>query len=77
METRPTDYHGIALWHQLTGSYPYYVRDLQQQAAADNAPLDALYRSMLGKHRWVCVSDLDAQHPFHRVYEREVLVKEN
>jgi hypothetical protein len=41
----PKEYKHIAAWGQMMGSYPYYIKDQQEDAAQNNAPLDAIYRS--------------------------------
>ena len=54
---KPQDYKYIAGWHYLTGSEPYYVNNLQAQAARENAPADACYRDH-DSREWVCAKDV-------------------
>ena len=64
---KPSDYKALALWHFDSGSYNNYVGMLQEKAAAENAPLDALYYgSRIG--RWICMGDLSIGHPFRARY---------
>ena len=64
---KPSDYKAIALWGKETGSYDYYIKDEQDRAASDNAPLDATYKR---DGTWRCVSDLAPEHPFRLAYEK-------
>ena len=63
---KPSEYIATAKWHSSTGSFAYYVKAMQEKAARDNAPLDALY---LKDGVWVCVSDLRPGHHFREWYE--------
>ena len=38
------EYHHIAAWGRVMGSFPYYIRDEQERAAEANAPLNAIHR---------------------------------
>lgn len=49
---KPEEYLHIKVWHASTGSYQYYWKNLQERAAADNAPLDACYHD---GRRWVTI----------------------
>jgi hypothetical protein len=42
---RPSDYRAIEAWGRLLRSYDYYIQMQQSQAHADEAPLDAIYKS--------------------------------
>lgn len=44
MKNKPTDYVWIERWGRLLGSFRYYVLAQQRLAAADNAPLTAIYK---------------------------------
>jgi len=54
-------YAYIEAWHRLTGSYDYYIRDLQDRAATERAPDDAIYYSIDDKC-WRRVADLAPEH---------------
>jgi hypothetical protein len=45
---KPSDYKAIAFWGKELGSFSSYVKSQQQEAAADNAPLNAIYKSADG-----------------------------
>lgn len=62
-----TEYEGIRLWHKSTGSYDYYIEALQEQAANDNAPLDALYYDP-DNEVWIRASDLKTDHWFNKEF---------
>jgi hypothetical protein len=59
---KASDYKLIDLWHKLSGSYPYYRAGLQERAARENAPADALYKAHEGN--WVTLRDLSPDHQF-------------
>ena len=40
---KPSEYKWIAVWGWFMGSEQYYIKAEQERAAADNAPLDAIY----------------------------------
>lgn len=40
----PADYRHIKAWGWMMGSRAYYIEAEQQQAHADGAPLDAIYK---------------------------------
>jgi hypothetical protein len=65
----PKDYEAIRIWHASTYSLPYYWKSMQERAAAENAPLDALFTSPDG--RWITMADLRADHPFRETFERK------
>lgn len=52
---KPTDYKYIRQWGKELQSFDYYIENQQAQAAADNAPLDAIYER---DGKWVCLSEL-------------------
>jgi len=65
-------YHACAMWHQQSGSRPYYITDMQHKAASMGAPLDALYLQHDAANKptkWICVSDLSPDHPFRLAWE--------
>ena len=47
----PNDYALIRKWHVMTGSQPYYWKNLQERASKENAPIDAIYYDR-GAERW-------------------------
>jgi hypothetical protein len=55
---QPKQYRMIQAWHKLTGSFPYYIDNLQHQAALQNAPLDACFFSSDLK-RWILSSEVE------------------
>jgi hypothetical protein len=52
----PSDYRAIAIWGKVCASFDYYIRDEQYRAAADNAPYDAIFKSVGGD--WVTVDEI-------------------
>lgn len=52
----PTDYRGIAAWGQAMRSFSYYVRQQQERALQEGAPLDAIYRKEDGT--WATAGDI-------------------
>ena len=66
--SKPSDYIGIQKWHEVTGSMDYYWEALQEKAALENAPLDAIYRGFTSK-KWMTVGELAPDHSFHAVYK--------
>jgi hypothetical protein len=41
---KPEDYKHIRAWGRMMLSYEYYIVQEQEQAAKDNAPIDAIYK---------------------------------
>lgn len=41
---KPSDYKHIRAWGEMMGSFEYYIKNQQEQAATDNAPLTAIYK---------------------------------
>jgi len=66
---KPSEYKAIELWGKQLGSYQYYIKDQQEQALMDHAPLDALYER---DGKWTTVRDLAADHTFHRLYQEYI-----
>jgi len=65
------EYRYIWAWNFITGSYPYYIKNLIEQAKRDKAPSDALYFG--GLHgRWVCLSDLAPDHSMRARMEQAI-----
>lgn len=56
---RPSEYTAIRLWHG--SSMSHYITNLQEKAAADGAPLDAIYWS---EGHWHTVAELRPRHSF-------------
>ena len=48
MKYKPQQYKAIALWSQHLGSFAYYTAHEQLRAAADDAPLDAIFQNTDG-----------------------------
>ena len=70
MDARPEEYLAIAMWCRMLEGTREYTRKQQELAAADNAPIDALYKHNGG---WICVPDLDEDHLFRIAYETKFL----
>lgn len=64
---QPSDYHAIALWGRQLSSYRPYIEEQQEEAAAENAPEDAIFKREDGT--WAQVSTLKEGHPFRRDYQ--------
>ena len=47
---RPQDYKHIKAWGIMMHSHNYYIVAEQEQAALDNAPLDAIFKREDGWH---------------------------
>ena len=62
--SKPSDYRAVRAWGLYLGSFAYYIESQQETAFMQNAPIDALYYSMV-ENRWICRSDLAADHQFH------------
>lgn len=62
--SKPEDYLAIRVWHERTGSFEYYIKRMQEKAAQEDAPLDALYFS--DEDGWVRMQDLHVDHWIHR-----------
>jgi hypothetical protein len=43
-EYRPEEYIYIYAWHKSFGSQSFYCRRLQEQAAEERAPIDAIFK---------------------------------
>lgn len=65
-ERKQSAYLAIELWGRQLGSFPYYIKNQQEKAEDMNAPFDAIYER---EGKWVCVTDLAADHPFCKDYE--------
>lgn len=71
----PEDYAHIAAWGELMGSFDYYVAAMQELAAVEGAPKDALYKrapeqqSKYDRHHWVRVDDIRDPHGEQRLRE--------
>jgi len=62
-------YVAIRLWGERLGSFDGYINEVQLQALRCNAPADALYER---NGVWCCVSDLKADHDFHKAYAKRL-----
>ncbi len=54
----PGQYKHIAAWGDFQHSKGYFIRDEQERAAADRAPVDAIYKD--GRGTWIRFADLSA-----------------
>jgi hypothetical protein len=76
------DYPLIRLWHQTSGSMPYYIEDLVSQARRSSAPPTAIYRGQDNVWRTIDqVTSLDTicrllPHVSKRAPEHEQLLLE-
>jgi hypothetical protein len=59
------DYPLIRLWHETSGSMPYYINDLVEQARASNAPATAIYRAR--DNSWRTIEDVTNLNTIHRL----------
>lgn len=59
------DYPFIRLWHETSGSFPYYINDLVNKARAENAPSTAIYRADDG---WKVVDDIKSLETAYRLH---------
>lgn len=57
---KPNDYLDIRAWSLNMGSYEYYIKDQQAKAAADGAPVNAIYFS-IGRGRWVTADEITSE----------------
>ena len=59
---KPQDYIYIRRWGAMLGSYEYYIKAQQQQAAEDDAPLNAVYQRLppegVRSHQWATTDDI-------------------
>lgn len=51
----PNEYKHIKAWGVYMGSYRYYITCEQEEAAEDNAPVNAIYKH---NGRWKTVDDI-------------------
>lgn len=58
---KPQDYKHIAAWGRMMGSYAYFIKDQQNQAAEDNAPVDAIYKRGDIWHRFADVTNWETR----------------
>lgn len=68
---KPSDYRAIRVWHASTGSFSYYWKHLQELAAEEGAPLNAIYKTSGGT--WITTNDLSPGHPFLDVLKETYL----
>jgi hypothetical protein len=59
---KPQDYIYIRKWGAIMGSYEYYIKAQQRQAAEDDAPLNAVYQILpkegVRSHEWATTDDI-------------------
>jgi hypothetical protein len=60
---KPSSYRHVAAWGQMMNSAGYYIKEKQEEAAQDDAPLDAIYKlhgedTKNGKLRWILFSEV-------------------
>lgn len=68
---KPEQYKHILAWGRKMGSDASYIREQQERAAQDNAPLDAIYEERdeatrnhgTRTHKWAVFSDVPADAP--------------
>ncbi len=67
---KPADYKAIEIWGKRLGSMPYYIKDEQERAAVDQAPIDAIYPIHGVTPRvWRTMAHLSPDHVVRREYE--------
>jgi hypothetical protein len=59
------DYPFIRLWHETSGSFPYYINDLVNKAKNENAPPTAIFR---GDDGWKVVDDIKSLDTAYHLY---------
>ena len=63
------DYPYIRVWHQMTGSYQYYIDHLVELARAEQAPENAIYKdTMTGQ--WRTIDDMKDKRTRDSVQQR-------
>ncbi len=55
---KPSDYVNIKLHCRSMGSFDYYIHDQQEDAAAENAPLDSTHKDH-DSNKWVNTGVID------------------
>lgn len=66
-ENSPKDYKHIRAWGQMMGSYPYYIKNQQQEAFEDNAPIDAVYKRGDTWHCFSEVTSIDTRNTIEKI----------
>lgn len=74
-DLQPHDYIFVRMWGQYCNSQEKYIVWMQQAAAREKAPINALYpltKSGLQQpmNPWVILEDLNHEHPFRKIVER-------
>jgi hypothetical protein len=59
---KSADYKVIAYWGNRLGELSSYIKTLQQEAAADNAPLNAIYQ-IEDNDGWITTDDIAKNNP--------------
>lgn len=70
---QPSEYLATELWHRQSGSMQYYIDHMQSMASADDAPIDALYKTHetdKEPNTWRTMKDLSEGHPFREDYAK-------
>ncbi len=62
----PKDYKHIRAWGEYMGSFEYYIKQQQEKAAEDNAPIDAIYER---EGRWFRFSEVVNENTKHFVQQ--------
>lgn len=65
---KPAAYKHVAAWGDFLSSFAYYIKDQQQKASDDGAPVDAIYKRDDGS--WAVIGDV---HPSTIVDMRSTL----
>lgn len=55
---QPKDYRHIRAWGLMMGSFEYYIKEQQEKAFADGAPLDAIYKR---GGTWALYSEVESE----------------
>lgn len=56
---KPDDYRYVLAWNSLSGRRVPQIKQIQEQAAKESAPLDSLYKD---GNKWVTLKNLPPHH---------------
>lgn len=51
----PREYRHIKAWGLMMHSFPYFIKNQQNEAADDDAPLNAIYK----RDRWITFDEVE------------------
>ena len=67
MTHQPDEYVFIRRWGTIMGSFEYFIKEQQQLAAAENAPLTAIYK-IYGTDSWAVAERVKNPSVRERLY---------